>query len=215
MGNALKKTDTLFNYGEYCSWNNDERCELINGVVYDMTPAPSKQHADILGELFYALKSYFSDKPCRAYVAPFDVRLADSDECDDLVKTVVQPDILVVCDEKKLDKKGCLGAPDFIIEILSPSTAAKDCIIKRALYEKHGVKEFWTVDPINRLVTVYVLNSSGVYEVPRMFDDQARINVSIFAGLELDMAKVFPFQPRVVKERPRQYEQTVPDHDEE
>lgn len=215
MAKAIKKTDVFFNYGEYCSWSDDERFELINGVIYDMTPAPSKQHADIAGVLFLEIANFLKGKPCRAYFAPFDVRLPDADESDDLVKTVVQPDILVVCDEKKLDKKGCLGAPDFIIEILSPSTAAKDCIIKRALYEKHGVKEFWTVDPTNRLVTVYVLNSSGLYDAPKMFDDQARINVSIFAGLELDMAKVFPFQPRVVKERPRGYEQSVPDYDEE
>lgn len=215
MADAFKNSDSIYNYGQYCSWPDEDRCELINGVIYGMTPAPSKQHADILGELFFALKNYFSNKPCQVYVAPFDVRLPDSDESDDQIKTVVQPDILVVCDEKKLDNKGCRGAPDFLIEILSPSTAAKDCIIKRALYEKHGVKEFWTVDPSNRLVTVYVLNNSGQYDAPQIFDDKAVIAVSLFAGFELDMTRVFPFQPRVVKERPRGYEQIVTDEDEE
>lgn len=205
MAEALRKPAGPVDYGEYCSWPDDERCELINGIVYDMTPAPAKQHADVLSELFFAFKDYFSDKPCKVYVAPFDVRLPEADESDDRIRTVVQPDILVVCDQKKLDQKGCRGAPDLVIEILSPSTASKDCIIKRALYEKHGVKEFWTVDPVNRLVTVYVINSAGLYDKPQMFDDQANIKVSIFEGLEIDASKIFPFQPRVVKEDPDTY----------
>lgn len=211
MTNAVKKENNIFNYGEYCSWPDDERCELINGIVYDMTPAPSKQHADIAGALFLEIAGFLKGKPCKAYFAPFDVRLPDSDESDNQVRTVVQPNILVVCDEKKLDKKGCRGAPDLIIEILSPATAAKDCIIKRALYEKHGVREFWIIDPANRLVTVYLLNSSGLFNSPQIFDDQAKISVSLFSGLEIDMSAVFPFQPRVVKERPGIYGRTAPD----
>ena len=117
----------------------------------------------------------------------------------------VQPDILVVCDETKLDEKGCRGAPDLVIEILSPSTASKDAIQKRALYEKHGVKQYWIVDPTNRLVMVYALQPDELFGKPMIFGETDKIEVLLFPGLAIDLATIFPYQPKVVKEGPSTY----------
>ncbi|MFZ2958663.1 MAG: Uma2 family endonuclease [Candidatus Ozemobacteraceae bacterium] len=205
MQQAMKSVEQLFTYGDYCTWPEDERWELIDGVPFDMTPAPSRQHATISGNLFSHLHNFFSGKPCQVYNAPFDVRLPRNKEPDDDVDTVVQPDILVVCDEKKLDDKGCRGAPDLVIEILSPSTAPKDHITKKHLYEKHGVKEYWLVSPTDRIVTLYSRESSGGFGPAQFFSDSDIIRISIFPGLEIDLAKVFPLQPKIVRESPRKY----------
>ncbi|MBU1108741.1 MAG: Uma2 family endonuclease [Candidatus Riflebacteria bacterium] len=205
MSQPIKSDDQHFTYGDYSQWSEDEHWELIDGVTYDMSPAPAKIHADISGELFFAFKSYLRGKPCKVYAAPFDVRFPEGDEPDKEIKSVVQPDILVVCDENKLDEKGCRGAPDLVIEILSPTTASKDCIQKRDLYERHGVKEFWTADPTNRLVHVYVLGSDGLYGRPAIFTDCGKVTVSIFADLKINLKEVFPQQLKVVRESPRKY----------
>ena len=117
-----------FTYGDYRRWPEEERWELIGGEVYDMCPAPTRIHQDFVVELAIQIGSFLRDKPCRLYIAPFDVRLPEADETDDEVNTVVQPDVVVICDPAKLDDKGCRGAPDWIIEVLSPRTAVKDQI---------------------------------------------------------------------------------------
>ena len=119
---------------------------------------------------------------------------------------MVQPDILVVCDEKKLDDKGCRGAPDLVVEVLSPSTAPKDHITKKRLYEKHGVKEYWLISPIDRIVTLYRRESAAEFGPAQIFIDTDIIKIELFPGLEIDLAKVFPtLPPRVVRESPRKY----------
>lgn len=195
-------------YADYCGWRDDQRREIIDGVPYNMT-GPSRQHAEISRELGFQFVSFFRGRPCQVYSAPFDVRLPRGNEADDEIATVIQPDLLVVCDEKKLDDRGCRGAPDLIIEILSPSTAARDCIQKRALYERHGVREFWTVDPANRIVTVYLLGAGKAFGKPEVYSDTDKINVSIVAGLEIKLDEVFPPAPaalRVVKENPTSFD---------
>ncbi len=117
-----------FTYGDYRRWPENERWELIGGEVHDMCPAPARVHQDFVVELAIQIGSFLRDKPCRLYIAPFDVRLPEADETDDEVNTVVQPDVVVICDPAKLDDKGCRGAPDWIIEVLSPRTAVKDQI---------------------------------------------------------------------------------------
>lgn len=203
MAESLRKPEHC-TYGDYCGWNDDERREIIEGVPYNMT-GPSRQHADISRELNFLLVAFYKGKPCKVYAAPFDVRLPRGNEADHEIDTVVQPDILVVCDEKKLDDKGCRGAPDMIIEILSPSTASRDCIQKRALYEKHGVREFWTVDPTNRIVTVYHRGSDNTFDKPQIFGDTDIVKVSITAGLEIKLEEVFPPTLRVIKEAPENW----------
>jgi len=198
-------TGRSFTYADYCSWPEEERWELIDGIAYDMTPAPSRLHADLSIALLKQFLAFFDGKPCKVYNAPFDVRLPVNDEPDDRVRTVVQPDILVVCDGKKLDDKGCRGAPDLVIEILSPSTASKDCIVKRALYEKHGVHEFWLVDPANRVVTVYSLGADGLFGKPAIHAAEDTVQVGLFPDLSIDLTTVFPPQPKIVRESPARY----------
>ncbi|HAE40730.1 MAG TPA: Uma2 family endonuclease [Candidatus Riflebacteria bacterium] len=205
MVGATRKRKQQFTYGDLCTWPEGERWEIIDGIAYDMSPAPLRIHAELTIALVMAFGLYLRDKPCKVYTAPFDVRLPDGKEHDNEVKNVVQPDILVVCDEKKLDEKGCRGAPDLVIEILSPSTASKDCIQKRNLYEQQGVKEFWTVDPTNRLVHVYVLGPDGQYGKPAVFTDCGMVTVSIFDDLKINLRDVFPRQLKVVRESPRKY----------
>ncbi|MFZ2958655.1 MAG: Uma2 family endonuclease [Candidatus Ozemobacteraceae bacterium] len=205
MQQAKLSAEQRFTYGDYATWPEDERWELIDGVPFDMTPAPSRFHADISGALEDLFRSFFRDKPCKMYHAPFDVRLPEKNEPDDEIETVVQPDIVIICDEKKLDDKGCRGAPDLVVEILSPSTASRDCITKKALYEKHGVKEYWVVSPTDRLVTIYQLEPDGKFGRSRIFGDTDKVKVALLPGLEIDLTGVFPALHRVVRESPRKY----------
>lgn len=154
-----KRDEQLHTYAEYLTWQGEERYELIDGVAYLMAPpAPTLEHQDFAGEIYLQLRQGLDGKPCRVFVAPVDVRLPKFNEADGLIDTVVQPDVLVVCDAGKLNrKKGVRGAPDFVVEVLSPSTASHDHLRKRRVYEKAGVREFWLVHPTDRLLTIYRL----------------------------------------------------------
>jgi len=190
MGFAVRKKDERFSYGDYLKWPDEERWELIDGVAYDMSPAPLRRHQGILGELHRQIATYLLDKSCKVYVAPFDVRLPEFDEVDEEVSTVVQPDIVVVCDDKKLDDKGCKGAPDIVIEILSPYTAKKDLAVKYHLYERHKVKQYWIFDPATEEVSVFKLKGDK-YELSEEYGKEDRIKVDIFTDLEIDLSTVF------------------------
>lgn len=168
MGLALrdKKRHT---YGEYLQWPDEVRYELIDGEAIMMSPAPALDHQDIAGELFRQVANALEGTPCRPFVAPVDVRLPRGDEADDAIDTVVQPDVIIVCDPGKLDRRGVRGAPDWIAEVLSPSTAAHDQIAKRRIYERAGVPEYWLVHPTDRTVTIYTLRN-GAYGRPDIFE---------------------------------------------
>ena len=162
MGVPIKKEDHKFTYKEYRSWPDDERWELIGGVAYDMTAAPSSKHQWLASVIHGELYIFLKNKLCKAYTAPFDVMLPNYPiENEDGINTIVQPDISVICDPSKIIEKGCLGAPDLIVEILSPSTSKKDLNEKFQLYEKHGVKEYWIVDPGNKYIRVFHLLTEG------------------------------------------------------
>jgi Uma2 family endonuclease len=139
--------------------------ELINGKIYKMSPAPNTAHQRVAGELHRQLANYLKGKKCKVFIAPFDVRLplssAQIKEKD--IVTVVQPDLCVICDPGKIDEKGCLGAPDWIIEILSPHTSSKDLRQKFDVYEKSGVKEYWVIHPAEQTILVYMLDATGKY----------------------------------------------------
>ena len=152
-------------YADYRRWPDDVRCELIAGEVYAMAPAPSIRHQEMVLALVRQIADALEGGPCRPFVAPVDVRLPLAGEANDDVDTVVQPDILVVCDRGKVDSAGVRGAPDWIIEVLSPSTAGHDQVRKRDLYERHGVREYWTVHPIDNVVTVMRLDNGRYREV--------------------------------------------------
>jgi Uma2 family endonuclease len=181
----------IYTYGDYLHWPEGERWELIEGNPYNMTPAPSIEHQRISGEFFRQVSNFLFDKDCEVFSAPFDVRLPEAEEADDEIITVVQPDISVICNPERLDNRGCRGAPDFIIEILSPATAGKDQIQKVALYEKHGVREYWLVHPTDRLVTVRLLDSEGRYGIPQIQEAKGLLAVQTLPGLEIDLDAVF------------------------
>lgn len=169
-----------YTYADYAAWPEDVRYELIDGVAYAMAPAPTRTHQTLVGELYRQIASSLKGKPCKVYIAPFDVRLPRADEADDRVDTVVQPDVLVVCDKTKLDERGARGAPDWVAEVVSPSSAAHDQITKRKLYDRAGVREYWLLHPTDRLVTVYRLepgpggeNSYGRPDIREMQGSQA------------------------------------------
>ena len=192
MQAALRKHGQ-FTYADYLTWNDDERWELINGQAYNMSPAPATKHQLVLGELYGQIRSFLreKEKPCLAFPAPFDVRLPESVKDNDKIIDVVQPDISVVCNLSRIDEKGCHGAPDFIIEILSPSTAQKDYDVKRLLYEKNGVKEYWLADPTHHVVTTYLLEDSGTYGNPSIHVVKGGLKVKSLEGLIIDLDLAF------------------------
>ncbi|HUX42837.1 MAG TPA: Uma2 family endonuclease [Rectinemataceae bacterium] len=183
-GTAALKNDEHYSYRHYCAWPEDERWELIAGTAYAMSPAPRRRHQGLAGALYVQLHHHFEDKPCRPYVAPIDVFLPEADEALADIDTVVQPDLLVVCDPTKLIDEGILGAPDFIIEILSPSSALRDQSEKRKLYEAKGVREYWIVNPDTLEAFMYRLRD-GAYGLPSVASLASATAVAIFPGLEL------------------------------
>ena len=167
---ALPKGDERrFTYADYLHWPDGERWELIDGKAYAMALAPTISHQALAGQLFRQIDEALDGAPCRALIAPVDVLLPVPDEADEQATTVVQPDILIVCDPAKLTERNVRGAPDWIIEVLSPATARHDHLTKRALYERAGVREYWLVHPVDRVVTVYTLKD-GQFGSPEIAD---------------------------------------------
>lgn len=196
-----------YTYGDYLTWSDDERWEIIDGEAFDMTPAPTTLHQEISGNLLGLLWTFLREKPCKVFPAPFDVRLPKGNEADETVRTVIQPDIIIVCDEKKIDERGMRGAPDIAVEILSPSTASRDHILKRRLYERHGVKEYWLIDPTNRIMHVYRTNVAETFDEFETLDDQSALETTLLPGLSIRLTEVFPkLPPRVVRESPNKYQ---------
>ncbi len=171
-------------YAEYRSWPDQPRYELIDGIAYAMT-GPARRHQEVLLEIARQVANALTEKPCRPYIAPFDVRLPRSNESDDAIDTVVQPDLMVVCDPHKLDDHGCRGAPDWVVEVLSPSTASHDHILKRRAYERAGVKEFWLVHTVDRIVTIYLLGAEG-YGKPDVVEMKGSVPVGILPEIVID-----------------------------
>ena len=173
-------------YGEYLTWPDDERVELIDGIAYiKEPPAPSRLHQELAGELYFQIRLALKGKPCRAYIAPFDVRLPESGEADDDVTTVVQPDVLIVCDRDKLDDRGMRGAPAWVAEVLSPTTAGHDRFRKLSVYERAGVDEFWLIDPIDRMLTIYRLQG-GHYGSAAVLELKGRTAIAAVPGVTID-----------------------------
>lgn len=180
----LAKEQPCYTYADYLAWDEGERYEIIDGEAYMMAP-PSRIHQEISGDFYYALRSFLEGKPCKVYAAPFSVRLFPAEDKSD--DTVVEPDITVVCDPAKLDDRGCKGPPDLIIEILSPSTARYDRIVKFNKYREAGVREYWIVDPEEKAVFAYVLKN-GEYTAA-IYDETAP--VAVLPGCGIDLTAVF------------------------
>ncbi len=191
MALPMRKEELKYNYGDYLYWPEGERWEIIDGVAYDMSPAPTDKHQIISRELSFQLVAHLRGKPCQVFSAPFDVVLPEAGEYEEDAEAVVQPDIMVICDRTKITRRGCIGAPDMVIEILSPSTAAKDKNEKKALYEHAGVRELWIVDPDKKMVTVYLRNESKKFNLPKTYDSEDTPYVHILPELQIDLSLVF------------------------
>lgn len=192
MADPIKNIDKTFTYSDYASWPDDKRYEVIAGMAYSMAPGANDMHQDASTELVYQFRAYLKDKRCKVYHTPFDVILPEKDETFDTASNVVQPDVFIVCNKDKITRKGCCGAPDLVVEILSPLSVKRDIKEKRKLYQRFGIKEYWILDPIYRTVQVHKLDKDGKYSFPETYTEEDKIKVGIFNNeLEIDLAIIF------------------------
>ena len=187
----LPKQDIKFSYKDYLTWPHDERWELLDGIPYAMSPAPSRIHQEICGELFFKIKSYLQDKSCKVYIAPFDVRLCKQEDEDTEIVNVVQPDITVIYNPNILDDQGAKGVPDLVVEIVSPSSTFTDYVKKLNLYGEYGVKEYWIIDPKKRSLFIYQIQETGQYGAPTIYSDEDEVKVGLFDALTIKLQEIF------------------------
>jgi Uma2 family endonuclease len=185
---AVKKTEEKprYTWADYLAWDETVRVELVDGEAVAMAP-PSGIHQEVLGELFYRIRGFLEGKPCKVYPAPYAVRLNPREDGGD--NTVFEPDIVVVCDPAKRDKQGCKGAPDLVIEVLSPSTVRHDRIVKFRKYQQSGVREYWIVDPETQSIQACVLEN-GRY-VTSMYDETDTVPVTVLPGCRITLKDLF------------------------
>jgi Uma2 family endonuclease len=186
----LNKT---YSYADYLTWQFDEMVELIKGKISLMCPAPNVRHQDISMNLSSLLHSYFRHKKCKVYAAPFDVRLYNRKKSilvNQEIHTVVQPDLCVICQPELLDKQGCNGAPDWIIEILSKGNSKKELQIKYELYQESGVMEYWLVYPYEQTVHQFVLEN-GHYQLKKMYTGDDIASPFLFPDLKIELNELF------------------------
>ena len=176
----------IYSYADYLVWKIKERVELLKGKIFEMS-VPSPIHQEISGNLQGALFVFLKNSKCKLYTAPFDVRFPQKGESQ--VYTVVQPDLCVVCDFEKIDSKGCVGAPDLVVEILSPGNSKKEMKSKFALYQEEGVREYWVVDPERELVFVYVAENKKFRPTIPIADDY--VCSTIFPDFKIHTADIF------------------------
>jgi Uma2 family endonuclease len=176
-----------YTVADYLNWPDDERWELIAGEVYNMSPAPTVKHQSIVGDFYNQLKQQLKGKSCVPYVAPLDVVLSDND--------VVQPDVLVVCDPAKITEENIQGAPDLVVEVLSPGTALKDMREKKALYERSGVREYVVIDPLEEYVQRFCLQNDGHYGSSDVFGPHEVLHLRSLPEIEIQLWKIFDINP--------------------
>ena len=176
-----------YSYSDYLKWKFKERVEIINGKIMAMSPAPNRLHQRISMKLTKAFLDVFNDHQCELYVAPFDVRFPDS---NGKIKTVVQPDLCVICDPNKLDEKGCIGAPDLIVEILSPGNSKREMKDKYELYQEQGVSEYWIVRPEEQHIQIYVLENGRYIGVQPVVEGDVVTSIK-FPALSFDTARLY------------------------
>jgi len=197
MNAALPKAAEHYTYADYRHWPDGVRGELIDGVFYDMSPAPSIRHQRVAGSLYEQLCRQLRGKPCTPLIAPVDVLLPRPGQSEDETDRVVQPDVLIVCDPAKLTEANVRGAPDFIVEVLSPATARKDQVDKLALYEAAGVREFWLLHPIDRVLMIYTQDSDPLesesprYARPRVLAAEGAVALAILPEVVIDCDELF------------------------
>jgi len=195
MSNIITNINQLdpngtYSYSDYLNWKFDEYVELIKGKLLEISPAPSRKHQAVLGNLYGFMFPYFQKSPCQVYVVPFDVRLPSMQEGAEIL-TVLQPDLCVICDVSKLDEKGCLGAPDLVVEVVSIGNTKKEMRQKFAVYQEAGVREYWIVHPHDHNVIIYQLNDEGNYiGLPPLTEDDI-LTTTLFPELSVQLFDVF------------------------
>lgn len=181
-----------YTYADYLKWNFEERLELIKGRIFKMSPAPAPIHQEVTSNIIALLHGLLKKKNCKVYPAPFDVRLpVKNKKKDNEITTVVQPDISVICDESKIDGRGCCGAPDLVIEILSPGNSHKEVKLKFELYEEAGVKEYWIVNPVEANLVVFVLDDQGKYSGGKIYVNKDKIKSQAIPGIIVNTKEMF------------------------
>lgn len=181
-----------YTYADYLTWEFDEFVELIKGKVSRPMDGAGRRHQQLSKRLGYSIETQLRRSQCEMYFAPFDVRLTRSVGSGDAqITTVVQPDIFVVCDTAKLDERGCLGAPDWIIEIVSPGNLKHDTKTKFDLYEEAGVQEYWVVFPGEKTILAYVLDAHGCYQIAAEYAEPGPMSVAVLPGLAVEWSEVF------------------------
>lgn len=193
MNNPILAENETYTFADYLSWDGPERYELIDGEPV-LLAAPNPTHQRILGSIFGQIWNYLEGKKkCEAFLAPFDVRLFEQEgDSPENVDTVVQPDITLVCDPSRLDGHGYRGAPDMLLEILSPSTRRYDRLTKLELYQRAGVKEYWIVNPEERTAQVYLLDEHGLLRLREEYDRKGIAKVNSLNGCFIELSRVFP-----------------------
>jgi Uma2 family endonuclease len=180
-----------YTYADYLKWKFEERLELFRGKIYKLS-APATKHQEILTNLVVSIANFLKSKKCKIFPALFDVRLpVQNRKRDDEINTVVQPDICVICDETKLDERGCCGAPDLVVEILSPGNSKKEVRLKYELYEEAAVKEYWIIQPAEEIFSVLILNEQGKYDGARLYTSGDIIESRTIPGLTITVQDIF------------------------
>ncbi|MCL2435371.1 MAG: Uma2 family endonuclease [Lentimicrobiaceae bacterium] len=185
-----------YSYADYLTWTDDKMREIIDGVIY-LFAAPLREHAAAIISFLHRALPFVKRRKgkCKIYTAPFDVRLPlNGETANDKIYNVVQPDICVICDASKLDKNGCIGAPDLVVEVISPSTSKRDLNEKFNLYEKAGVKEYWVVYPKDEAVKVFLLQPEGKYDDGTTYEiarETTKVPVQTLEGLVIDLEELF------------------------
>ncbi len=191
MGRPEENLNRKFTYTDYLTWPEEERWEIIDGIPYNMTPAPSTRHQQIVAALIASFFNNLKNTPSQVFGASFEVRLAEKDKNDKEIFTVVQPDIAIICDRTKLDARGCQGSPDLIVEVISPSTFRKDIKEKFYLYEKAGVLEYWLIYPEEKTVVVFRLGNDCKYGRPDVYTELDDIQSKIPDSFTIHLAEIF------------------------
>ncbi|MBT0811504.1 Uma2 family endonuclease [Litoribacter ruber] len=179
-----------YSYADYLNWEMDEMVEIIRGKVFKWTASPSRIHQKVARDLTTTINTFLKDKSCVMYPAPFDVRLPAKSKKNEDIFTVVQPDLCVICDKSKLDDAGCIGAPDLIVEILSPSNNRKELYHKYEAYRESGVKEYWLVHPFEQTLLIYTLKN-GAYVPSRLYGKGDIVESSVLKDFQLDLEEFF------------------------
>jgi Uma2 family endonuclease len=202
MSEPARQLRDRFTWSDYRTWNGDQRWEIIGGEAFLMSPSPTARHQRIVGEMHWQMQNYFRGKPCRLFVSPMDVVLSEDD--------VVQPDLLVVCNEEQIRRTHIAGGPTLVVEVISDSSASRDRLLKMALYARSGVKEFWLVTPWPWMVEVYVLRGER-YEVHGVLGKDHILVSPSFPDLKITLKDVFDYpldpgeEPLVAREPPGKY----------